>query len=100
MKLNSFCVIVSKYGLVLHHERPMNINRAKTLYYHYINLYFEHHDKYPMHIGGVGYYSDEFIDKKIREWKGNLAFVAPMVISFGCSSEQRGVKVELKHSSI
>lgn len=98
MKLNSFCVIVSYHAGVIHHERPMKFDEAHKKYSQYINRYFVDRRNATM-IGGAGNISDEMIEEQVRKWKGNVRIISHWILGFRCTSEQRGFRVELMHSS-
>ena len=108
MELNSFCVIVSKHGQIIHWEPPLKLSATITKFRELCIKYGKQYNEplmqvpiafaieNPSHQG----YSDKWIEDKIIQWKGNLTFVAPMVTSIAWSVQEADkTKIEVLHSS-
>ena len=105
MKLNSFCVIVSRDGALLHLESPQPLEQTLESYKLLRKKWYENEDI-------IVSWDNDFAEKsirplcgdwmqnKIKQWKGMMNFLTPMFTTI-CIGEQNanGVKIELLHES-
>ena len=103
MELNSFCVIVRKYGVPVEWTRPYNYDRAVEIYTKYVNQYIgnskrEENERF-FGIYFLGFYSDEKIKRTIRKFNGDMSLAYSVISDFNTGYEKNEVRVEMMHSS-
>lgn len=96
MTLNSFCVKVQFCNAVIHHERPVTFDEAKSMYMTYLQVYFRPGASGTMY-GSPGDMSDKLIRTQMQRWV-NFPQHLNWIVDFSCVSNQGSYTVELMHS--
>ncbi len=114
MDLNSFCVIVTdKLGKVLFWNRPTDLDSARKLYDEKCSEFNNSEKKTYLNSNGRGemysgmifelydFYTNKGLERKIKEWGGDLTIVTGMVtnIEYKFSNSLTGITIQLLHST-
>ena len=117
-ELNSFCVIVTdKENKVMFWNRPTDLDSARLLYNQKCAEFNREAEKQPPHqffgdrVTGEMYsgmvfelhdaYTNKGIEKKIKEWRGDMTIPVAMATNISYKFENRitGYTIQLLHSS-